>query len=258
VAATGFTGQEIQEMMNLGLNQDDIADMEAAFLDGVYDLDKAGLLARLGDIQATNLDLIDSLNDLSADMAPIIATLENDPLVGDQAPVVNAGSGYSGTVGTAVQFDGSASSNVVPGAVYEWDLDGDGEFDDASGATPTYTYTEAYNGLVGLKVSNDPGAAANIDYAPVAIAPVNGRPAISDSSPTERVIDLTLGDSQSFSVTAVDPDGDPLSFNWQVDGGEVGSGSSYTFTPDLADVGYRWVIARIGENTAQPGARAGR
>ena len=47
------------------------------------------------------------------------------------------GGPYTVAEGAPLSLDGSASS---AGAVYEWDLDGDGQFDDATGVSPTIAW----------------------------------------------------------------------------------------------------------------------
>lgn len=84
---------------------------------------------------------------------------------GNVAPVANAGGPYNGVVGEAITFNGSASYDPNEGqgisgdhiVSWEWDLDGDGLFDDASGESVTYTWSVPYSGLIGLKVTDDAG-----------------------------------------------------------------------------------------------------
>lgn len=253
LAADGFTGDEIREAANLGWSKAELEAMLDEFLEIQYTFNEADFLARMSNIQAVNIALITALNELSADMAPIITTLENDPLVSDRAPVAHAGGPYNGAAGTAVTLDATASTNADPEAEYAWDLDGDGQFDDALGATITYTYTQPLTGLVGVKVINE-GRYANIAYAPISIAPTNGRPTITAFSPTDRRVDITLGDSQTFSVTTEDPDNDPLSIQWQIDGESVHTGDSFLYTPDTASIGLRRIQAIVTEETPFPGA----
>lgn len=40
---------------------------------------------------------------------------------------------------------------------YEWDLDDDGDFDDATGAMPSKTWDNAYSGNIGLKITDNDG-----------------------------------------------------------------------------------------------------
>ena len=52
------------------------------------------------------------------------------------AVVASAGGPYTVAEGQPLTLD--ATGTVAPaGATYAWDLDGDGQFDDATGATPT-------------------------------------------------------------------------------------------------------------------------
>jgi PKD repeat protein len=57
-------------------------------------------------------------------------------------PMADAGGPYSVDEGGSITLDGSASFDPDEGdsiVQFEWDLDGDGEFDDAIGATPTFS-----------------------------------------------------------------------------------------------------------------------
>jgi len=81
-------------------------------------------------------------------------------------PVADPDGPYEGYVKVPVQLDGSKSydpeSTMFPPdhpwyetiATYEWDLDGDGEFDDATGVKPTWTWNTEGNYRIGLKVTD--------------------------------------------------------------------------------------------------------
>jgi hypothetical protein len=81
-------------------------------------------------------------------------------------PVADPDGPYEGNKGTLVQLDGSKSydpeSKMFPSdhpwyetiATYEWDLDHDGQFDDAIGAKPTYTWDTEGLYIIGLKVTD--------------------------------------------------------------------------------------------------------
>lgn len=105
-------------------------------------------------------------------------------------PVADPDGPYDGYVKVPVQLDGSKSydpeSTMFPPdhpwyetlATYEWDLDGNGEFGDATGAKPTWTWDTEGNYRIGLKVTDSqpsgPGGTIgpldyHIWYATVAI-----------------------------------------------------------------------------------------
>ena len=84
---------------------------------------------------------------------------------GNVAPVADPGGPYNGPVGQPITFDGSASYDPnegqgIPGdhiVSWEWDLDGDGQYDDDSGEVVQYTWYAPYQGNIGLKVTDDAG-----------------------------------------------------------------------------------------------------
>jgi PKD repeat protein len=94
-----------------------------------------------------------------------------------QAPVANAGGPYSATVGEAVQFDGSASTDPDGSiASYEWDF-GNGNTD--TGVSPVHMYDTAGTYTVTLTVTDDSGmtatggTTAEITDAPVVDTPTD-------------------------------------------------------------------------------------
>ena len=79
--------------------------------------------------------------------------------------------------GVAVTFTDSSSDADGTIASRAWDLDGDGAYDDATGATATATYATAGDVTVGLRVTDDDGASSttsrmvSVTAAPVVPAP---------------------------------------------------------------------------------------
>ena len=75
----------------------------------------------------------------------------------NEAPTAVAGATpSSGAVPLTVAFDGRGSTDPNAGTTltYAWDLDGDGEFDDSTSATPSRTYTSPGVVTVRLRVSD--------------------------------------------------------------------------------------------------------
>ena len=73
---------------------------------------------------------------------------------------VAAATPTSGPAPLTVSFDGSGSSDPDPGATltYAWDLDDDGAFDDATGATASWTYQQPGTYTPELRVTDNLGA----------------------------------------------------------------------------------------------------
>ncbi|MCA9972492.1 MAG: hypothetical protein KC425_19860, partial [Anaerolineales bacterium] len=196
----------------------------------------ASFLTTLADRQAGNLALMAELDTLAADWQAIVTALENDPLIVDAAPRVDAGSAYTGTVGMPLLLDGSGSLSQAPPAAYAWDLDGDGAFDDAAGITATTIYTRALQGLVGLQVTDAAGR-QNVAYAFLTITDANRPAQLAPFGPAARAVTVTVGAAQPFTVTLSDPDGDPVTGAWLLDGTAVASGDQFTYAPQPADAG---------------------
>lgn len=76
-------------------------------------------------------------------------------------PTADPNGPYTGDEGSIITFDGSGSydpdvDDLI--VLYEWDLDNDGSFDDATGEYPTATWNDDYSGIVSLKVTDSYGA----------------------------------------------------------------------------------------------------
>jgi hypothetical protein len=63
--------------------------------------------------------------------------------------------------------------------------------------------------------------------------PVINNPPIIDSVEPKGNVDLLTGSKQTFSVSASDPDGNPLTYRWYLNGNDTGvNGTEYTFKPN--------------------------
>ena len=127
----------------------------------------------------------------------------------NQAPTaVATASPQSGAAPLTVQFDGTGSSDPEGGAVaYEWDLDGDGAYDDSATARPTFTYTQSRAWSVGLRVRDAQGATGT-DVVVVTVGS-NAPPVPTIASPTAST-HWKVGDTLAFSGSATDAEDGPL------------------------------------------------
>jgi hypothetical protein len=91
----------------------------------------------------------------------------------NQAPTADAGGPYNGCPGDTITFDGSGShdndENGQSIVLYEWDLDNDGYFDDATGETASRSFSSPGTYTIGLKVWDDDGGLTDTDTTTVSI-----------------------------------------------------------------------------------------
>jgi glucose/arabinose dehydrogenase len=110
-----------------------------------------------------------------------------------------------------VQFDASGSRNSsggTSGLHYEWDLDGDGQFDDGTdSAQVEHTYTSLTNVTARVRVSD---GTPHVDVAAIKLYPGDvGPPTVEIKKPTPGVT-WGLGEEIHYEATATDPDGEGL------------------------------------------------
>lgn len=107
----------------------------------------------------------------------------------------------SGGAPLTVNFDASRSSDPEGDAItYAWDLDGDGQYDDATGVTASKTYNSPGNVTVGLKVT-DPVPTSGTASKVINVG--NDPPVPVINLPTS-ALKWKVGDLVSFSGSATD------------------------------------------------------
>jgi PKD repeat protein len=164
-------------------------------------------------------------NGLRSTSASTTATITATP---NTAPVPNASGPYTGTVGSAVQFDGSTSSDPdgdLP-LTYAWNF-GDGST--GTDATPTHAYSAAGEYHATLRVTDSKGLSSTVDSTTVTIAPIpNTAPVATAGGPYSG----TAGTAIQFDgSTSSDSDGNlPLTYAWHFGDGSTGTGGTPSHT----------------------------
>jgi glucose/arabinose dehydrogenase len=135
----------------------------------------------------------------------------------NQAPTARAiASPTSGTAPLTVAFDGRGSTDPEGRPLtYSWDLDGNGTFGDATGATATYTYTTSGSYTARLRVTDDQGATGTTS---VLVTVGNTPPQAVIDTPASSLT-WKVGDPISYSGHATDVQDGPLAagaLSWDV------------------------------------------
>jgi PKD repeat protein len=126
-------------------------------------------------------------------------------------PTADAGGPYSGNVGESIQLDGSGSYDSDGTIVsYEWDLDDDGQYDDATGETTTYSWSTSGTHAISLKVTDNDNAEDTDDTT----VEINSPPIADANGPYYAEVgeSIQLDGSGSY-----DSDGTIVSYEWDLD-----------------------------------------
>jgi len=168
------------------------------------------------------------------------------PYASPNHPVADAGGPYSGVVGQPLVLWATGSTDPNADALtYGWDLNADGDFTDASGASPSWEPETVGQRLIGVLVS-DPAGNQAVAYSRVTVAEGNLPPVIGSFTP--ETLEPQAFANQSvveFTVMAEDPEGDALTYEWTVDGVVSGAGLEFTYTPDPTIAADRYVRVQV-------------
>jgi plastocyanin len=118
--------------------------------------------------------------------------------------------------GDTITFTSTASDPDGTIAREQWDLDGDGAYDDATGASAQKVFGAAGSFDVGLRVTDDRGAVATTKGT-ITVAGNNRPTAAFSYAPSS----LTSGDAVTFTSSAKDADGSIAAQDWDLDGDGV-------------------------------------
>ena len=180
-----------------------------------------------------------------------------DVVDANASPIAEAGGPYAGDVGSSITLDASGSADSDGSIVlYEWDLDDDGQYDDATGVTTGFGGSAAGIYTVGLRVTDDRGAYGT-DTAIVNVGEVVPPEIDSFAGPGIGVRLQTLTFSLSFSdtdagdthVAAIDwGDGSPTE-PLTID--SVEGGGSGTASHRYSETGTYTVVATVQDSNGQ-------
>jgi PKD repeat protein len=190
----------------------------------------------LAAIQTANVAALSTMATLAPDFTP-------------HYPTARAGGPYTGVTGNQITLNGGLSTDPDVGDVltYAWDLNGDGVYNDAAGQVIIYTWNKPFSGLIALKVTDQAGN-SSIGYAKVTVSSGNLPPVISSFTPAETNPRASVLHPLTLSVTASDPEGGALTYEWTVDGIVSGTGSSFTLTPQPNYKGVKRVMVAVRDN----------
>ncbi len=233
IAANGFSPKDEDALRSFGLGDAEIAQVKA---------DLAALPPVPADLSPNAL--VQSARTMVNAMKPALADLamqaqavkdENAPYAFDPGPSASLSAPVAGKVGVPMTLTASgAHFDPMATLAYAWDTDLDGVFDDGASSTLMHTPAAPGRSLVSVRVT-DPSGNVDVAHAVIDVTLSNEPPEITSLSPIDPAPFAAVGAAIAFHVDAKDADGDPLSYDWHVDGASQGTGQDFMFTmPDEA------------------------
>lgn len=200
------------------------------------------------------LEFKPALQDLANQAAQV--RMENAENALRPGPALSLAAPAAGTVGqpmllqaTAQHFDPSASLEIA------WDLDLDGDFDDATG--PQAMLTPATPGWTVVRARVSDGTFVDHAHVSIEATPGGAPPEITAISPADPAPFADVGEVVALHVEVVDADGDPTSVTWTVDGAPAGVGPDLEFMmPD--EEAHRIAAVIADDDPYTPDVRIGR
>lgn len=153
-------------------------------------------------------------------------------------------------VGDDVKFNASGTTAPQGRSItYNWDLDGDGTFDDATGVTAIRSFETAGTHEVGLKVSDGQSTATtSVSISVTGADEQNHGPTASVEPNTTSVVP---GQTVQFDATgSTDPDGDALTYRWDFDGDGSTDATGETVAHTFDATGDHTVTLNVSDGTA--------
>ncbi|MFP4136688.1 MAG: PKD domain-containing protein [Candidatus Acetothermia bacterium] len=165
----------------------------------------------------------------------------------NEAPEADPGGGYYCRSGEEITLDGSGSSDPDGTiASYEWDLDGDGKYEDASGAKPSYSCGSEETYDVGLKVTDGGG---KTDTATASVEVTDDLRADFSYSPSEPA----AGEEVQFSGKTNYSESSVTSWEWNFGDGK--SSTEKEPTQVFSETGSHEVTLTVTDDSGEDDSR---
>ncbi len=155
-------------------------------------------------------------------------------------------------MGDVVSMNATATTDdkALTTASYTWDFDGDGQYDDATGVTPTTTFATAGAKTIALRVTDSDNAAATVTH-PVTV--------LANAAPVARATFTPARPNPAATVTfnaSTSTDDDPLpagAYAWDFDNdGQYDDGTGISATTTFAGSGTKTVGLRVTDADTPP------
>ncbi|MDR1294264.1 MAG: PKD domain-containing protein, partial [Bifidobacteriaceae bacterium] len=212
VVASGLSAADRAGLANLGMNTPEDQERVRQFILGLDTGEPfSSLSAMASQTRTRNTAMATPLTTFATAFDSLAATISG--LVDDAGahpyPSVTVAPPGATTVGVPVVL----TATPFGATSLTWDVDGDGDFDDATGPTVTFTPTRPGPQRIGVQATDDDGRAA-IVYVALDPRIVGTVPTVIATPASTTIHGLVVGTERDLTATFADADGDPLTVTW--------------------------------------------
>lgn len=144
-----------------------------------------------------------------------VTVINRSPVISAHVPAEDA---LTANVGSVIEFSITASDPDGDSLSYAWEAT-NGTLEAEDSGTAKWTAPRRLgDAVVTVTVSDGKGGTANRTWSVTVTA---RSPVINSYVPAKDSLTVNVGSSLDFSVSASDPDGDPLSYSWKATGGTL-------------------------------------
>jgi len=182
----------------------------------------------------------DGFNQTSLEWTLTVLIANRAPVIDDYYPL----SDLTILEGESQEFNVTYHDPDGDPVTVQWLLNGT-----AVGSNNNYTFTADYDsaGIYNVTVVVSDGLEKASHEWFLTVLNVNRPPTIDSYTPTDLEPQVDEGDSLDFTHTSSDPDGDPLSYSWLLDGVEQADKQNWTYTPGYGDAGFHNVTLVVSD-----------
>jgi PKD repeat protein len=174
-----------------------------------------------------------------------VGTASATVIINNIAPSVDAGGPYTGYEGSSVTLTGSATDPGIDTFIFEWDMDDNDLFDDATGKTPVWLWDDDGVYIIGMRVTDDDGG-VGFDTTTVTIS--NVPPTVNAGGPYAGNESTPI----NFTGSLTDPGiGDTFTYLWDFGDGKMSMQQNPTHV--YADDGVYTVFLTITDDDGGTG-----
>lgn len=210
-----------------------------------YKVEATDALARTTSTSEISYNVIDASPPVFFGWVESPANLNEDSIGTLRVSVTVFDNGGSGLAGQTPQYDFNFGDGNYDGYENMTNIEGDNWYFDIP--TQNWDMLKGQTIFYKASVSDTAGNETTSDDRSELIDSINDAPNISSFLPIAQNPHIDFGECLNLTVTAIDDDNDPLSYEWRVNNSPVATSSDYTFCPEDPELRFHSVVIIVSD-----------